>query len=97
LEQTVTLQLFGRDFIFQTDSRSPDADKVTANFKEAVHKVESQLKSRTVIVDKETILILAGLNIASEFNKLEKRYHALVDRVTEKAAVVLSELDKVET
>jgi hypothetical protein len=45
-------------------------------------------------VDKETILILTGLNIASEHHKLEERYHLLIDRMTETSAVVLDELDK---
>ena len=45
-------------------------------------------------IDKEAILVLTGLNIASEQFKLEKRYQLLVNRMTEKSAVVLSELEK---
>jgi cell division protein ZapA (FtsZ GTPase activity inhibitor) len=94
LEQTVTLQLFGRKFTFQTESAVPDAEKVVAHFEDAVKKVQSQFDGKPVGVDKETILVLTGLNIASEQFKLEERFHQFINQMTEKSAVVLSELEK---
>jgi len=94
LEQKVTLHIFGRQFTFQTESGVPDAKKVAALFEKAVQRVQSQFDGKPVNVDKETILILTGLNIASEHHKLEERYHLLIDRMTETSAVVLDELDK---
>lgn len=94
MEQTVTLQIFGRKFTFQTESGVPDAKKVAALFEEAVKKVQDQFDGKPVAVDKETILILTGLNIASEHFKLEERYNQVLNRMTEKSAVVLSELEK---
>ena len=94
MEQTITLQIFGRKFTFQTESGTPDAKKVAAHFEEAVKKVQQQFDGKPVNVDKETILVLTGLNIASEHFKLEERYHRFMNRMTEKSAVVLSELEK---
>ncbi|MBC2711490.1 MAG: cell division protein ZapA [Desulfosarcina sp.] len=94
MEQTVTLQIFGRKFTFQTESGVSDAKKVAAHFEDAVKKVQSQFDGKPVNLDKETILILTGLNIASEHFKLEERYHQFLNRVTKKSAVVLSELEK---
>ena len=94
MEQKVTLQILGRQFTFQTESGVPDAKKVAAHFEAAVQRVQSQFEGKPVKVDKETILILTGLNIASEHFKLEERYHHLIDRMTETSAVVLNELDK---
>lgn len=94
MEQTVTLQIFGRKFTFQTDSGMPDAKKVAALFEDAVQKVQAQFDGKPVNVDKETILVLTGLNIASEHFKLEERYNQFFNRMTEKSAVVLSELEK---
>jgi len=94
LEKTITLQILGRTFTFQTESDAPDAKKVAALFEEAVEKVQRQYEGKLVNVDKETILILTGLNIASEQFKLEERYQQLCNRVTEKSAVVLNELEK---
>jgi cell division protein ZapA (FtsZ GTPase activity inhibitor) len=94
LEQTVTLQIFGRKFTFQTESGMPDAKKVAAHFEDAVQKVQSQFEGKPGTVDRETMLVLTGLNIASEHFKREERYHQFVNRVTEKSAVVLSELEK---
>jgi cell division protein ZapA (FtsZ GTPase activity inhibitor) len=94
LEQTVTLQIFGRKFTFQTESDVPDAKKVAALFEDAVQKVQNQFDGKPVNVDRETILVLTGLNIASEHFKLQERYHQFYNRMTEKSAVVLSELEK---
>jgi len=94
LEKTVTLQIFGRKYTFQTESGVPDAKEVVAHFESAVQRVQSQFDGKAINVDKETILILTGLNIASEHFALEKRYQQLFDRMAERSAVVLSELDK---
>jgi cell division protein ZapA (FtsZ GTPase activity inhibitor) len=94
LEQTVTLQLFGRKFTFQTGPGAQDAEKVAAHFTDAVKKVQSQFDDKPANIDKETILIIAGLNIVSDYNKLERRYHSLISHVTKKSAAVLSELEK---
>jgi cell division protein ZapA (FtsZ GTPase activity inhibitor) len=94
LEHTVTLQIFGRKFTFQTESGMPDAKKVAERFEDAVEKVQSQFDGKRVNVDRETILVLTGLNIASEHFNLEARYQHFFDRMTKKSAVVLNELDK---
>ena len=94
MEKTITLQILGRTFTFQTESEAPDAKEVAALFEEAVKKVQHQYEGKLVNVDKETILILTGLNIASEKFKLEERYERLCSRVTERSAVVLNELEK---
>lgn len=94
MEQTITLHILGRKYTFQTEAGIPDAKKVAAHFEEAVKKVQDQFDGKPVTVDKETILVLTGLNIASEQFKLEDRFQRLMHRMTEKSAVVLSELEK---
>jgi cell division protein ZapA (FtsZ GTPase activity inhibitor) len=94
LDKTVTLQILGRRFTFQTESGMPDAKQVVAHFEDAVKKVNSQFEGKQVKVDKETLLVLTGLNIASENYKLQKKYQHVLDKMTEKSAVVLSELEK---
>ena len=94
MDNTVTLQILGRKFTFQTGSGIPDAKQVVAHFEDAVKKVQSQFADKQVSVDKETILVITGLNIASEQYNLRKQYHDALDRMTEKSAVVLRELEK---
>lgn len=72
----------------------PDAEEVAAHFEDAVKQVQSQFDGKPVGVDKETILVLTGLNMASERFKLEKQYRHFFNQMTEKSAVVLSELEK---
>lgn len=94
MDNTVTLQILGRKFTFQTGSGIPDAQQVVAHFEDAVKKVQSQFADKQVSVDKETILVLTGLNIASEQYKIHQEYRDALERMTEKSAVVLSELEK---
>ena len=94
MDKTVTLQILGRRFTFQTESGMPDAKNVVAHFEDAVKKVQTQFADDQVNVDKETILVLTGLNIASEKYKLQKKCEYLIARMTEKSAVVLNELEK---
>ena len=94
MEKTVTLQIFGRKFTFQTESGTPEAKKVAALFEDAVQKVQSQFDGKPGKVDRETMLVLTGLNIASEHFKCEARYNQFFNRMTQKSAVVLSELEK---
>ena len=94
MANTVTLQILGRKFTFHAESGDTDASKVAAHFEDAVRKVQTQLGDQPAKVDKETILVLTGLNIASEHFKLQASYQQLFDRMTEKSAEVLNELDK---
>ena len=94
MDKTVTLQIIGRKFTFKTETGMPDVKKVVAHYEDAVKKVQTQFAEKQVNVDKETILVLTGLNIASENYKLQKKYQYVLDRMTEKSAVVLSELEK---
>ena len=93
MEQTVTLQILGRSFTFQTDSGEPEANVVAAIFKEAVQKIQSQFDQNSIHVDRETVLVLTGLNIASENFKCEERYRQLLRQITEKSTVVLKQLE----
>jgi cell division protein ZapA (FtsZ GTPase activity inhibitor) len=94
LDKTVTLQILGRKFTFRTKSGIPDAKKVAAHFEDAVKKVQAQFADKQANVDKETILVLTGLNIASENHLLQKQCVDVIERMTEKSAVVLRELEK---
>ena len=89
----VTLQILGRSFTFQTDSGEPDANIVAERFQKAVQEIQSQFDQKSVHVDRETVLILTGLNIASENFKCEKRYRQLLRQITEKSTVVLKQLE----
>ena len=94
MDNTVTLQILGRKFTFQTESHMPDAKRVVAYYEESVRKVQDQFLDKKAAVDKETILVLTGLNIASENHLLQTKCQNLLDRMTEKSAVVLNELEK---
>lgn len=91
--QMVTLQILGRSFTFQTDSGEPEADMVAAVFQEAVQKIQSQFEQKSIHVDRETVLVLTGLNIASENFKCEERYKQLLRQISKRSTVVLKQLE----
>ena len=94
MNNTVTLDIFGRKFTFHADPNDQDASTVAKSFEAAVRKVEKQFENKKANVDKEALLVLTGLNLASEKFKTEKRYRELINRMSEKSAMVLSELNK---
>ena len=94
MDKTVTLQILGRKFTFKTESQLPDANQVVAYFEESLQRVTDQFSEKEVRIDNETILVLTGLNIASENHILQKNYQDLLKRMTEKSAVVLNALEK---
>ena len=89
----VTLQILGRSFTFQTDSGEPESNMVSERFQRAVQEIQSQFDQKSIHVDRETVLVLTGLNIASENFKCAERYKQLLRQITEKSTVVLKQLE----
>lgn len=87
LEQLVTIELFGQPYTFKVEEESSKAKEVADLLVNEVTKVELSTKSSTIT--KQTILILAALNIASENYKLKKIYSDM----SERSANLIRELD----
>jgi cell division protein ZapA (FtsZ GTPase activity inhibitor) len=94
LVKTVTLKVLGREYTFKNETDDSEAPDVAAYFEDAVRKVKTQFLNKKIHVDKETVLILAGLNIASDLYKEKKRQHQLINRMNQSTLSVLNALEK---
>ncbi len=94
MNHLVTLKIFGRKFTFKTENEGANAKKIAAHFENEVAKVEKQIMTKSKAVDKRTILVLAGMNMASEYYSLKKKHSELLDCLEKRSAAVISELDE---
>jgi len=92
LEQLVTIELLGQSYTFKAEADSSNAKEVADLLVKEVAKVETELSTKSSIA-KQTILILAALNIASENYKLEKKYSDMLQNISERSANLIRELD----
>jgi cell division protein ZapA (FtsZ GTPase activity inhibitor) len=94
VEQTVTLKILGREYAFKNETGDPDAPEVATFFEDAVQKIQLQFTNKKIRADKETLLILTGLNIASDLYKSKKRHHHLIKRMNQSTTSVINALEK---
>ncbi len=92
MEQFVTIELLGQSYTFKAEADSSNAKEVADLLVKEVAKVETELSTKSSIA-KQTILILAALNIASENYKLEKKYSDMLQNISERSANLIRELD----
>ncbi len=92
MEQLVTIELLGQSYTFKAEADSSNAKEVADLLVKEVAKVETELSTKSSIA-KQTILILAALNIASENYKLEKKYSDMLQNISERSANLIRELD----
>ncbi len=93
MEQFVTIELLGQSYTFKAEADSSNAKEVADLLVEEVAKVETELSTKSSTIAKQTILILAALNIASENYKLKKKYSDMLQNISERSANLIRELD----
>lgn len=90
----VTLNIFGREFKFKTESDDIKAREIAEHFEKEVEKVEKLLQKNIPNVDQNTILVLAGMNITSEFYGFKQKYETLIKDLGKRSATVIRDLDE---
>ncbi|QTA93197.1 cell division protein ZapA [Desulfonema magnum] len=85
MEQLITIEILGQSYTFGTETEVSKAKEVADLLLKEVAKVEIQLSGKSTIITKQTILILAALNIAGENYKLKKKYSELLQDISERS------------
>lgn len=93
LEQFITIELFGQPYTFKAEEEVSRAKEVADFFVEEVNKVEVQMSDKISNVTKNTILILAALNIANENYELKKNHSVLLRDISERYVNLIRTLD----
>ncbi len=95
MEQLVTIELFGQNYTFKTESDAVKAEKVVDLLVKEVAKVETEQSSQSLSMGKFTILVGAALNITNDNVELKRNYSELHQYLTKKSANLIHVLDSI--
>ena len=93
MDQLVTIDVLGQPFSFKTDSDLSEARAIADYLAASVGQVTTQCGSQAPTPDKRAILILAALNITSEFFELKKKHRKLLDDLDQRSEQLIDALD----
>ncbi len=93
LEQFVTVDVLGQQYTFKTEYDELKAEKVASILVDEVGKIERQVSASSSLKAKQTILILAALNIASKHCELKRKYSKLEKDIMKRSNNLIKSLD----
>ena len=93
MEQIVTIELFGQPHTFKADSDVTRAKEVADLLVREVERIESQQVDPSSNISRQTILILAALNIANENMELKRNHSKLLHDVAQRTKKLIGTLD----
>jgi cell division protein ZapA (FtsZ GTPase activity inhibitor) len=93
LEQLLTIEIFGQPYTFETDSDLTKAKAVADVLVREVDKIESQQKKVGADLNKNTMLVIAALNIATENTELKQKHEKLIKTISRRAEQLIRSLD----
>ena len=92
MEQLVTIELFGQPYTFKAESEIIEAKEVAESLVKEVALVETQQSGKASDITKLAILISAALNIANKNFELKRNYSELLQKLSERSAVLIRTL-----
>ena len=93
MDQLVTIDVLGQPFSFKTDSDLSEARAIADYLTESVGQVKTQCGNQAPTPDKRAILLLAALNITSEYFELKKKHRELLDDLDKRSAHLIDALE----
>ena len=89
----MTIDVLGQPFSFKTDSDISEARAIADYLAASVGQVKTQCGNQAPTPDKRAILLLAALNITSEYFELKKKHRELLDDLDNRSAHLIDALD----
>lgn len=93
MDQLLTIDILGQPFTFKTDSDVMESRAVADFVAKTVRKIHSQCAQDVPTTDKRAVLILAALNITSEYFDLKKRHKELLQVINQRSVHLLNALE----
>ena len=94
MEQLLTIEIFGQPYTFQTDLDLTKAKAVADTLVHEVRQIESQQKKSGKDLSKNTMLVLAALNIAMQNAELKEKHEDLIKTILMRAERIILSLDE---
>ena len=89
----MTIDVLGQPFSFRTDSDVSEAKAIADYVVSSVSRIKSQCGDQVPTPDKRAILILAALNITSEYFSLKKKHQELLDDLNQRSEHLIDTLE----
>ena len=89
----MTIDVLGQPFSFKTDSDLSEARAIADYLTASVGQVKTQCGNQAPTPDKRAILLLAALNITSEYFELKKKHRELLDDLDKRSAHLIDALE----
>lgn len=93
MDDIVTIELFGNIYKFKAEDDVENAKQVVEFLKKEVDKVESQLSPESSTIGQFRTLLLASLNITSEYHKLKKSHEESMDNLSTQLTFLTDKLN----
>lgn len=97
MEQLLTIEIFGQPYTFQTDSDLTKAKAIADVLVREAHKIEHQQKKTGADLNKNTMLIIAALNIATENAELKQKQEKFIETISQRAEQLIRSLEDAST
>lgn len=93
-DQTITLELFNQAFTFRADAGIADAGRVVRKFESYVEQAQETVAFDASEKNKLVVLLLAGMNIASDLCTAEKDFLCFRQAMSDRADALLNKLNE---
>ena len=93
MDRLLTIDVLGQPLTIKTDSDESEARAVADYVSKSIEQVKSQCANQIPSPDKGAILILAALNIASEYFDLKKYHQQMLDDINQRSVHLLNTLE----
>jgi len=93
LDDIVTIELFGDTYRFKTEAEIENARKVAEYLVNEVEKVEKQLAEKSTAMLRFRLLLLAALNISSDYFKLKSNHKDLLEDLSDRLVSINEKID----
>jgi cell division protein ZapA (FtsZ GTPase activity inhibitor) len=93
VDRLLTIDVLGQPLTIKTDSDESEARAVADYVSKSIEQVKLQCANQVPSPDKGAILILAALNIASEYFDLKKNHQQMLDDINQRSVHLLNALE----
>ncbi|MCG8548926.1 MAG: cell division protein ZapA [Desulfobacterales bacterium] len=95
MDEIVKIELFGEEFKFKPDKdQAEDPVKIAAHVQGYIDEAESLFKNKSSSKNKMAILLLAVMNLSTDYHKLQTAYSDLENDIENRVSSLLEKIDK---
>ncbi len=95
MDEIVKIELFGEEFKFKPDKdQAEDPVRIADHVKEYIDQAESLFQDKSSSKNKMAILLLAAMNLSTDYHKLQMKYSDLENDIENRVSSLLEKIDK---